>query len=410
MIQSITQEDDTRYLNERRRGPSGSRELRFVLFGLLLLFTFAGPVALRDIFRETLANAYIQVSAFVAVTLFLFYVVEYAFKLNTNEWLTKYRKLEIPIACLMGAMPGCGGAIIVITQYVSGNLSFAAVVAVLCSTMGDAAFLLLAQAPEKAALVYLVCFISGNAMGYLVHFIHGRKFLMHETECNPRLVRAFEPNPHIRFFYYPWALWMIPGFILGVGNAFQVDTDIWFGSFSAYHPTQWIGVMGALLCILVWACSRNAGPSLSNLSGKRTDKHGLRIHLERVMIDTNFVTVWVVMAFLTYNLFLHFTGFDLKEFFAVWQPLMPLVGILIGFIPGCGPQIIVTSLYLQGLIPLSAQLGNAISNDGDALFPAIALAPKAAFLATLYTAVPALIVAYLWYFLFETHGSIIPSW
>ena len=30
----------------------------------------------------------------------------------------------------------------------------------------------------------------------------------------------------------------------------------------------------------------------------------------------------------------------------------------------------------------SAQLANAISNDGDALFPAIAIAPKAAILAT----------------------------
>ena len=45
-------------------------------------------------------------------------------------------------------------------------------------------------------------------------------------------------------------------------------------------------------------------------------------------------------------------------------------------------------------IPLSAELGNAISNDGDALFPAIALAPKAAIIATLYSAIPAFIVAY----------------
>jgi hypothetical protein len=64
-------------------------------------------------------------------------------------------------------------------------------------------------------------------------------------------------------------------------------------------------------------------------------------------------------------------------------------------------QIVVTTLYLAGAIPLSAQLSNAIANDGDALFPAIALAPRAAVLATFYSAIPALIVGYGWFILFE---------
>ena len=75
-------------------------------------------------------------------------------------------------------------------------------------------------------------------------------------------------------------------------------------------------------------------------------------------------------------------------------PLAPLVGVLVGFIPGCGPQILLTTLYLSGAVPMSALLANAISNDGDALFPAIALTPKAAILATAYSAVPALLVGY----------------
>ena len=38
-------------------------------------------------------------------------------------------------------------------------------------------------------------------------------------------------------------------------------------------------------------------------------------------------------------------------------------------------------------------------NDGDALFPAIALNPRAALVATVYSAIPALIVAYgFWFF------------
>ena len=41
---------------------------------------------------------------------------------------------------------------------------------------------------------------------------------------------------------------------------------------------------------------------------------------------------------------------------------MPALAVLVGFIPGCGPQLVVTSLYLSGSLPLSAQLGNAIAN------------------------------------------------
>ena len=57
--------------------------------------------------------------------------------------------------------------------------------------------------------------------------------------------------------------------------------------------------------------------------------------------------------------------------------------------------------WLNGFIPFSAEIGNAISNDGDALFPAIALAPKAAIIATIYSAIPAIIVSYSYMILFE---------
>ena len=121
----------------------------------------------------------------------------------------------------------------------------------------------------------------------------------------------------------------------------------------------------------------------------------------RIIDTTNFVTTWVICGFLFYECFVYFSGIDLKLVFDVWLPFVPLIAILFGFVPGCGPQILVTTFYLNGLIPFSAELGNAISNDGDALFPAIALAPKAAIIATLYSALPAIIIAYSYMFLFE---------
>ena len=77
------------------------------------------------------------------------------------------------------------------------------------------------------------------------------------------------------------------------------------------------------------------------------------------------------------------------------------IAVLVGFVPGCGPQIVVTTLYLSGALPFSALIANAISTDGDALFPAIALAPRAAIAATLYSALPAVLIGYGWMLLLE---------
>ena len=96
-----------------------------------------------------------------------------------------------------------------------------------------------------------------------------------------------------------------------------------------------------------------------------------------------------------------FYSINLKILFDIWLPFVPLMAIIFGFVPGCGPQIVVTTFYLNGFIPFSAEIGNAISNDGDALFPAIALAPKAAIIATIYSAIPAIIVSYSYMILFE---------
>ena len=84
-----------------------------------------------------------------------------------------------------------------------------------------------------------------------------------------------------------------------------------------------------------------------------------------------------------------------------WASIVPLISVLIGLLPGCGPQVLVTTLFIAGYLPLSAQIGNALSNDGDALFPAIAIAPKVAIVATIYSAVPALIFSYAYFFVFE---------
>ena len=135
------------------------------------------------------------------------------------------RHLEIIMASFMGALPGCGGAIIVVTQFTKGQASFAAVVAVLTATMGDAAFLLMAKSPTTAlqiiswvfSLVALVAswFAFSRAQllcpaGDVEHQAH--------TQAIPKAVILSRSV---------WKLFLAPSVVIALAIAFNSD----FGAF-----------------------------------------------------------------------------------------------------------------------------------------------------------------------------------
>ena len=363
------------------------RLLKKSFFGLLLLSLVFQGGEFGDVIRSSMIDAYIQVSVFVGFTLFVFIGLDSLTKFDVKNFLAKTQKFHVGIAAFLGAIRGCGGAIIVVTQYIQGRISFGSLVAVLTATMGDAAFLILAIEPTTGLLIFGIGIIVGTISGYIIDFIHGINFMQSETKIKvefEKINKTFVSN-----FNFFWLFLFIPGFILGILVAFQIE----FISPAYNSLLVFVASAGAILSIFMW--------SLNPLSDFQCSTDKSRGLLSRVVDTTNFVTTWVISGFLVFEIFMYFTSLDLKIFFDLWLPFVPLVAILFGFLPGCGPQVVVATFYLNGYIPLSAELGNAISNDGDALFPAIALAPKAAILATLYSAIPALVVAYGYFYLFE---------
>ena len=361
--------------------------LLLVVGFLLNNFLISLEFELIEIIINSISDAYLQVSVFVAAVLLIFYGFESLFGINLSRKLQNSGIYQVPVASALGALPGCGGAILVITQFTKGGISFGSVVAVLTSTMGDAAFLILAIEPTTGLLIFGIGIIVGSISGYIIDFIHGINFMQSETKIKvefEKINKTFVSN-----FNFFWLFLFIPGFILGILVAFQIE----FVSPSYNSLLVFVASAGAILSIFMW--------SLNPLSDFQCSTDKSRGLLSRVVDTTNFVTTWVISGFLVFEIFMYFTSLDLKIFFDLWLPFVPLVAILFGFLPGCGPQVVVATFYLNGYIPLSAELGNAISNDGDALFPAIALAPKAAILATLYSAIPALVVAYGYFYLFE---------
>ena len=368
-----------------------ARLLKKSFLGLAILVMAFQTNSFGEMVRSTLADAYLQVSVFVGFTLFIFIGLDALTKFNISYILDKTKKYHVVMASLLGALPGCGGAIVVVTQYIQGRISFGSLVAVLTATMGDAAFLLLAAEPLTGLFIFGLGAFVGIISGYIVDQIHGVNYL----QGNPKIKIEFEKisKNFVSKFNIFWTLIFIPGFVVGLFVAFQQDVDQLLAIPDGLSIVYSIGAAGAILCIFMW--------SLNPLSDFQCSTDRSRNLLSRVVDTTNFVTTWVICGFLTFEIFMYFTEYNLKTFFEIWLPFVPLMAVLFGFLPGCGPQIVVTTFYLNGFIPLSAEIGNAISNDGDALFPAIALTPKAAIIATLYSAVPAIVFAYGFMFIFE---------
>ena len=364
----------------------------FLFVGVYLFFNMDNQT--WEIIKSSVSDAYIGVTSFVAGTLLLFFTLEKYLKIDLKNILLNKPKLEVFIGSFLGALPGCGGAIIVLTQYSRGKASFGSVVAALTATMGDAAFLLIAREPATGLLIILIGFFVGYVSGLLVNSIHGKSFMkmngcdLIRLNCKPSKYKSSKTLDLI------WLALIIPGMIFGILSALQIDLDAYFSNNFIENPISFFGFFAGSLCFIMWI--------IPIISGFKYSPSGPNEKIiRRTVSDTNFITGWVILAFLAYELTSHFGGFNLETIFNSYYMLIPLIAILIGFLPGCGPQILVTTLYLNGIIPLSAQIGNAISNDGDALFPAIALHPKAAFIATIYSGFPAIIVSYGFLFIFE---------
>ncbi|MGF1707183.1 putative manganese transporter [Enterovibrio baiacu] len=378
-----------------------NRRLMFPV--VLMALLMAEPT--RAVSLGVLSDAFWQVAAYVAATLALFHYLTDKFD-RKGAWtkqLSARSSLQVLFAAFMGALPGCGGAIVVITQYVRGNLSFGAVVAVLTATMGDAAFLLLATRPMDGFMMVGLGFVVGLISGVIVDRIHGGDFLRpnaarsHSLNANEDPETASSEHGFINAQGRFWQWLVLPAMVMALIGSFQMDADEVFSL-----PAGTSEILGAALAVITvtfWSLQREVN-TYESVVGE--DPKCRQSHLfQRVAQDTNFVTVWVIAAFLAFELTILGLDIELSNVFEGWGALMPLMGVAIGLLPGCGPQILVTSLYISGAVPMSAQVGNAISNDGDALFPAIALAPKAAMMATLYSTVPALVAAYGYFFLFE---------
>ncbi|WP_435174658.1 putative manganese transporter [Halorussus sp. AFM4] len=380
---------------------------------------------LAEIFVASVRDGYVQVSAFVAVTVLLFSLVQYRTGGALIERLSENERLQPLAGAAMGLTPGCGGAIVMMPLYVRGTVSFGTVVATLIATAGDSAFVILALAPKAAVYAYGIAFGTAIVSGYVIDRFGvgvGRVDAAvrridgtatdggaiasgnpaagpHDFESDDACHHSDGPvrespllTPLSRAAHALWWVAAVAALALGVtyllAGAPEVPLEVG-PSFAGLFTV--VGITGTTLSFYLYFVGRRYLGD-GQVGRARESFAGAREALVHAAMETSFVTVWVLAAYLLYEYGVVLLGVDVGGLAAAAGLLAPIAGALVGLIPGCGPQIVLAGVYAEGAIPFSALTANAISQDGDALFPLLAVDRTAAVVASVYTTIPALFV------------------
>jgi len=104
------------------------------------------------------------------------------------------------------------------------------------------------------------------------------------------------------------------------------------------------------------------------------------------------VTGWVAVAFLLTAFVTEGLGLDVSGWLTMAGVFGVLAGAAVGLIPGCAPQVLLTGLDASGSLPIATLVANAVSPDGDALFPLLMSERRAVVMASILTTLPALVI------------------
>ena len=376
-----------------------------------------------DIVVTSMRDSFLAVTVFVAVMVLFFSWLQYATSGRFVEYIQSNKKLQPVIGALMGLTPGCGGAIIMMPMYARGYVTYGTVVATLIATLGDSAFVLIGAAVADSSFiapmiaVHVISFIVGVLWGYIVDMT-GTTPSKPMGKFGPKVGEDLVPEPDddttlledlprevpegigYKILHQGYLFWWG---VTTIGFIFAILLLVWSGQDPeyelqlAYNPLTidgfitWVGLLGTGLSVVLYFAQKNwfADDTEATIGDKL---HSMRETMVHAASETAFVTFWVMIAYLAFEFTMLFSGISEQDMARHGDGLIAVViAAIIGLIPGCGPQIIAITAYTKEMISFPALAANAISQDGDALFPLLVRHKAASLWATVHTTIPALI-------------------
>jgi hypothetical protein len=301
----------------------------------------------------------LMITSFVAVMMIL---VEYLNVLTEGRWraaLRGSRWTQYLVAALLGAVPGCLGAFVIVALLIHRSVSLGAVVACMIATSGDEAFVMLAMFPGTALLLTLGLAAVGVAAGAVTDVLVDSP--VRERGCDSLDLHPGEPTCDC-FDASTFAPQLLqPSAARGV---LVVGCGLFVLALVAgtVGPPQWDWIRFSLLGAALFALFVVA----------TVPEHFIEEHLWRhvVLQHVPRILLWTLGAMSAIAVLQHLVEAEPLIRESPW--LMLGAAGLLGLIPESGPHLLIVTLYDAGTVPFSVLFASSIVQDGHGMLPLLA--------------------------------------
>jgi hypothetical protein len=314
----------------------------------------------------------LMITVFVFVMMLLVDFIDTASKRRISHMIKGGQWRQYILSSFLGSTPGCLGAFMNVSLYVHGMIGFGAIVGGMIATSGDEAFVMLAQFPGTAVILFLLLFAFGILFAWIsdkfakiLRIVPSESCL--EAECEYCLARGETGEDVDKIFKLEnirenfRSLSFTRFLLLLLILCFLVLV-----LFGILGPTSWdwkrTTFIGLGLCSLYMAVVTSEHYLHSHVWD-----HIIRRHLFRVFL-------WSFGALL----FLHWglAFWNLDTFIRQHMVGVLLIGALLGIVPESGPHLIFVMMYAQGLVPFSVLFTTSFVQDGHGMLPLLSYSIK----------------------------------
>ena len=345
---------------------------------------------LTEVFRNTL-----MITSFVIVIMLIIELLNVFTHGSWSHWLSHNKPIQVFIAALLGLIPGCFGGFAVVGMWTHGAISFGALVAAMISSVGDEAFVMIVQMPEKALFLFGILFIISIVFGLIIDKL-GIKVKRPDYMNNHLIVHEHE-QISLKESFREWKInFKQPSFtrillITGVG---LFIIAMLFGFFEHEHEHVEVGQL-RMPFEESWFNSIFVGLAFIVLfTFLFVSDHFLEEHLWKHIIKQHVPKI----ALWTFGALLFIAFFVNSAEMLVWvkdNPLLIiLIAVLVGIIPESGPHLVFVTLFVSGGIPFSVLLANSITQDGHSSLPLLAESKNGFLITKLINVIIGLIAGY----------------
>ena len=328
------------------------------------------------------------------LVLIMMLMIEYFNIHSHGKWFKRIQDSKIKqifLGSLLGLVPGCIGGFATVSLYTHRLLSIGALVAMMISSSGDEAFVIMAMMPKEAVVLFAILFAISIITGLVTDYIIFRKpqedlcpddFEIHDTDTHtheriPSLMRKesyramLKPSKE-RIAILVGIACFIAAVIMGIlacGHEHTADCCHVHGHVHSHHHSdatlnilneKSINIMFAIISIITLFFTAVA------------NEHFIKEHIWKHVIKRHMVSIflWTFGTLLICNIGMQYL--DVAHWINNNMAFVILLAVLVGIIPESGPHLVFVTLFAQGVLPFYVLLVNSIVQDGHSALPLLA--------------------------------------